>query len=122
MQLDLSGKRALVTGSTGGIGYAIAKALGELGANVAINGRTQDRVRDAVERLGLHSMLLEPELLAAVEPDVHLVSTLLSLRGVLPEQTKETARAVVRTVVAELERPRSRTHWHNGIRICEAFV
>ncbi|GJD74454.1 SDR family NAD(P)-dependent oxidoreductase [Methylobacterium goesingense] len=51
MQLDLSGKRALVTGSTGGIGYAIAKALGELGANVAINGRTQDRVRDAVERL-----------------------------------------------------------------------
>ncbi|KQP82669.1 MULTISPECIES: SDR family oxidoreductase [unclassified Methylobacterium] len=51
MQLDLSGKRALVSGSTTGIGYAIAKALAELGATVAINGRTQDRVRDAVERL-----------------------------------------------------------------------
>jgi Mg-chelatase subunit ChlD len=59
--------------------------------------------RDAVERLGLTRMLLEPELLAAVEPDVHLVGTLLSLNGVLPEETKETARTVVRGVVAELE-------------------
>jgi hypothetical protein len=57
-----------------------------------------------VERLGLTRMLLEPELLAAVEPDVHLVGTLLSLKGVLPERTKETAREVVRTVVAELQR------------------
>jgi hypothetical protein len=60
--------------------------------------------RDAVERLGLTEMLLEPELLAAVEPDVHLVGTLLSLSGVLPETAKETAREVVRSVVAELER------------------
>ncbi|MBB4683055.1 VWA domain-containing protein [Amycolatopsis jiangsuensis] len=59
--------------------------------------------RDAVDRLGLTRMLLEPELLAAVEPDVHLVGTLLSLNGVLPEETKETARTVVRKVVAELE-------------------
>ncbi|MFF0147536.1 VWA domain containing CoxE-like protein [Amycolatopsis sulphurea] len=59
--------------------------------------------RDAVDRLGLTRMLLEPELLAAVEPDVHLVGTLLSLNGVLPEETKETAREVVRKVVAELE-------------------
>ena len=35
MNLDLSGKRALVSGSTSGIGYAIAKALGELGAGLA---------------------------------------------------------------------------------------
>ncbi|QRP49016.1 VWA domain-containing protein [Amycolatopsis sp. FDAARGOS 1241] len=59
--------------------------------------------RDAVDRLGLTRMLMEPELLSAVEPDVHLVGTLLSLNGVLPEETKETARSVVRTVVAELE-------------------
>lgn len=59
--------------------------------------------RDAVDRLGLTRMLMEPELLSAVEPDVHLVGTLLSLSGVLPEETKETARSVVRTVVAELE-------------------
>src|SRR5215218_9540677 len=60
--------------------------------------------QDALERLGLRQMLLEPELLEAVEPDVHLVATLLSLSRVIPERTKETARAVVRKVVDELER------------------
>ncbi|SFW87705.1 VWA domain-containing protein [Amycolatopsis australiensis] len=59
--------------------------------------------RDAVDRLGLTRMLLEKELLSAVEPDVHLVGTLLSLNGVLPEETKETAREVVRKVVEQLE-------------------
>ncbi|HEV7974351.1 VWA domain-containing protein [Amycolatopsis sp.] len=60
--------------------------------------------RDAVERLGLTRLLLEPELLGAVEPDVHLVGTLLALNGVMPERTKETARQVVRRVVEDLER------------------
>lgn len=60
--------------------------------------------QDALERLGLRRMLLEPELLAAVEPDVHLVGTLLSLGSVLPAKTRETARLVVRKVVDELER------------------
>ncbi|KIZ14565.1 von Willebrand factor A [Streptomyces natalensis ATCC 27448] len=60
--------------------------------------------RDAIDRLGLNSLLLEPEMLAAVEADVHLVGTLLSLNKVMPETTKETARAVVRKVVAELEK------------------
>jgi Mg-chelatase subunit ChlD len=60
--------------------------------------------QDALERLGLRQMLLEPELLEAVEPDVHLVATLLSLSRVIPERTKETARGVVRKVVEELER------------------
>jgi Mg-chelatase subunit ChlD len=49
-------------------------------------------------------MLLEPEMLEAVEPDVHLVATLLSLSRVMPNKTKDTARAVVRKVVDELER------------------
>ncbi|MFR9757061.1 VWA domain-containing protein [Streptomyces sp. TR06-5] len=60
--------------------------------------------RDAVDRLGLASLLLEPEMLESVEPDVHLVGTLLSLRSALPESSRESARAVVRTVVAQLER------------------
>ncbi|WP_019548695.1 VWA domain-containing protein [Streptomyces sulphureus] len=60
--------------------------------------------RDAIGRLGLGALLTEPEMLEAVEPDVHLVGTLLSLREALPEQSREAARAVVRTVVAELER------------------
>ncbi len=60
--------------------------------------------RDAIDRLGLAALLLEPEMLAAVEPDVRLVGTLLSLGQAMPEATKETARAVVRKVVEDLER------------------
>jgi Mg-chelatase subunit ChlD len=60
--------------------------------------------KDAIERLGLTRLLLEPELLDAVEPDVHLVGTLLSLSRVIPEQARESARAVVRTVTSDLER------------------
>ena len=60
--------------------------------------------RDAMDRLGLSELLLEPEMLEALEPDVHLVGTLLSLAKAMPETTKETARAVVRKVVEDLER------------------
>ncbi|MBW4719575.1 VWA domain-containing protein [Saccharothrix obliqua] len=60
--------------------------------------------RDAVDRLGLRQLLLEPELLAGVEPDVHLVGTLLSLSSAIPDRTRETARSVVRSVVADIER------------------
>jgi len=60
--------------------------------------------RDAVDRLGLSSLLLEPEMLEAVEPDVHLVGTLLSLNKAMPQSSRETARAVVRKVVEQLER------------------
>ncbi|MFF2651016.1 VWA domain-containing protein [Streptomyces sp. NPDC058045] len=60
--------------------------------------------RDAIERLDLSSLLLEPEMLQAVEPDVHLVGTLLSLHKAMPETTRETARAVVRQVVRDLEK------------------
>ncbi|WP_405457597.1 MULTISPECIES: VWA domain-containing protein [unclassified Streptomyces] len=60
--------------------------------------------RDAIERLGLAALLLEPEMLDAVEADVHLVGTLLQLGGAMPETTRESARAVVRKVVDDLER------------------
>ncbi|WP_430779998.1 VWA domain-containing protein [Actinoplanes sp. G11-F43] len=59
---------------------------------------------DAIERLDLTRLLLEPEMLAAVEPDVHLAGTLLSLNRVLPDTARETARQVIRTVVDEVER------------------
>ena len=59
--------------------------------------------RDAVDRLGLTRLLLEPEMLDAVEPDVHLVGTLLSLNRVMPETTKATARTVVERVVRQVE-------------------
>jgi Mg-chelatase subunit ChlD len=60
--------------------------------------------KDALERLHLNQMLTEPETLEAIEPDVHLVAILLSLRGILPAKTKATARQVVGKVVAELMR------------------
>lgn len=60
--------------------------------------------RDALERLGLTQLLLEPELLASVEPDIHLVGALLSLNKVMPDKTRETARLVVRRVVDDLEK------------------
>ncbi len=60
--------------------------------------------QDAMERLGIEKMLLEPELLEAIEPDVHLVGTLLSLNKVMPSKTRETARKVVEAVVRELEK------------------
>jgi NAD(P)-dependent dehydrogenase (short-subunit alcohol dehydrogenase family) len=51
MDLQLTGKRAFVSGSTQGIGYAIARALLVEGAAVVVNGRSDGRVQSAVERL-----------------------------------------------------------------------
>ena len=58
--------------------------------------------KDAFERLGLREMLLQPEFLAAVEADVNLVADLMSIRGVMPEKTKDTAREVITKVVEQL--------------------
>jgi VWA domain containing CoxE-like protein len=58
--------------------------------------------KDAFERLNLKSLMLEPEFLATLEADIHLVADLISLRGAIPEKTRETARMVVRKVVNEL--------------------
>ena len=51
MDLQLKGKLALVSGSTAGIGYAIARTLAQEGARVIVNGRTQPAVDEAVARL-----------------------------------------------------------------------
>src|ERR671913_1008372 len=60
--------------------------------------------RDAMDRLGLRELLLEPEMLESVQPDVHLVGTLLALNRAIPDRSRETARAVVRQVTDDLER------------------
>ena len=51
MDLQLTGKKALVTGSTAGIGLAIATALAREGAEVVINGRTGQRVAEAIQKI-----------------------------------------------------------------------
>jgi NAD(P)-dependent dehydrogenase (short-subunit alcohol dehydrogenase family) len=51
MQIELSGRTAVVTGSTAGIGYAIVRGLAETGASVVLNGRTPERVEAALDRL-----------------------------------------------------------------------
>ena len=65
---------------------------------------------DAMERLGLHQLLLEPELMEAVQPDIGMVSTLIGLNRAIPERSRATARAVVKAVTDQLEdRLRART-------------
>ena len=51
MDLQLKGKRAFISGSTRGIGYAVARTLAAEGAAVVLHGRTPDAVHDAVNRL-----------------------------------------------------------------------
>jgi Mg-chelatase subunit ChlD len=91
------------TGGLGASAPSVARWLGDIRTYFP-SGVVQVMQRDAIERLNLKQLLLEPEMLAAVQPDVHLVSTLLSLNKLLPEQTRETARLVVRTVVEQIER------------------
>ncbi|MGU3538771.1 SDR family NAD(P)-dependent oxidoreductase [Methylobacterium sp. A54F] len=81
MDMDLTGRSALVTGSTGGIGYAIAKALAGLGARVGINGRTEARVASAIARLKAEAG--GPEPFAAVG-DVAGAEGVAALVGGLP--------------------------------------
>lgn len=82
---------------------SVARWLGDIRAYFP-STVVQVMQRDAIDRLGLRRLLLEKEMLESVEPDVHLVGTLLSLNHLMPETTKATARAVVARVVAEVER------------------
>ena len=105
---------ALYAGSAAGQG---ARRKGSLGASAPRVARwlgdireffpaqvVQVIQRDAFERLNLRAMLLEPEFLETLEADVHLVADLISLRGAMPDKTRDTARAVVAKVVEELMR------------------
>ncbi|MFQ6391926.1 VWA domain-containing protein [Nocardia sp. KC 131] len=94
-----SGKR---TAGLGGSAPKVARWLGDIRTYFP-STVVEVMQRDAVDRLNLTQLLLEPELLEAVEPDVHLVGTLLSLNSVMPETTKATARMVVEKVVREIE-------------------
>ncbi|MFD3658814.1 VWA domain-containing protein [Streptomyces sp. NPDC058620] len=91
------------SGGLGASAPSVARWLGDIRTYFP-SSVVQVMQRDAIDRLGLSALLLEPEMLEAVEADVHLVGTLLSLNKAMPETTKETARAVVRKVVDDLEK------------------
>lgn len=92
------------TGRHGGLGSSAPKVARWLGDIRTYFPSSVVRVmqQDALERLDLKRMLLEPEMLQAVEADVHLVANLVALASVMPETTKNTARRVVQQVVDEL--------------------
>src|SRR4051812_50162409 len=90
----------------GGLGASaptVARWLGEIRSHFP-SGVVRVVQQDAIDRLGLHRLLLEPEVLEEVTPDVHLAATLMSLRDALPEASRTVARRIVRQVVEDIER------------------
>lgn len=107
-QADMGMDRALSalydSERSGGLGSSqpnVARWLGDIRTYFPAHV-VQVMQRDALERLNLRQMLLQPELLETVEPNVHLVADLLALKSIMPNRTKDTARQVVRGVVEAL--------------------
>ena len=86
----------------GGSSPRLAKWLGDI-RNYFKSDVVTVIQQDAIERRGLKQLLLEPEMLKNVQPNVQLVGTLMSLKGMIPEKAKETARMVVRAVVDQIK-------------------
>src|SRR5687768_17051021 len=97
------GQSAQRKGGLGASAPNVARWLGDI-RQYFPSSVVQVMQADAIERLNLTQLLVEPEMLQAVEPDINLVGTLLSLNKVLPEKARSTARQVVAKVVADLER------------------
>jgi Mg-chelatase subunit ChlD len=104
LQIDKTLEALYDTERTGGLGPSspnVSRWLGDIRTYFP-NTVVKVMQQDALKRLNLTSMLLEKEMLENVEPDVHLVATLMTLSRVIPSKTKDTARQVVRKVVDEL--------------------
>jgi hypothetical protein len=108
---DGAGGAGSRSGGLDGSSPSVARWLGDIRSYFP-SAVVQVMQKDAMERMGLIELLLEPEILEEVQPDVHLVSTLLSLNRVIPGRTKETARLVVGKVVEEVEAKRLREAKH----------
>lgn len=88
-------------GGRGASAPSVARWLGDIRKYFA-SSVVQVMQRDALQRLNMRDMLLQPEMLQSVQPDVHLVASLISLSSVIPASTRATARLVVRKVVDAL--------------------
>ena len=89
-------------GGLGGSSPAVSRWLGDIRTYFP-SSVVQVMQTDAMERLGLRELLLEPEMLRSVQPDINLVTTLISLGKAIPEHSRESARAVVRTLTDQLQ-------------------
>lgn len=106
LQMDQAMEALYDTDRKGGLGPSspnVSRWLGDI-RSFFPNTVVQIMQKDALKRLNLTQMLFEKEMLQNVEPDVHLVATLMTLSRVIPDKTKDTARQVVRKVVDELVR------------------
>ena len=89
-------------GGLGGSAPRVARWLGDI-RRYFPSRVVQVMQADAIDQLGLKQLLLEPEMLEAVEADVHLVATLASLGRIMPQKAKASAREVVGRVVRQVE-------------------
>ena len=97
------GRRAAGGAGRGPSSPVISKWLGDLRSlfDPEIVAVVQN---DAIERKGLKQLLLEPELLEGLEPDLNLASTLLMLKDQIPKKSKESARKFIRKIVEEINK------------------
>ncbi len=96
-------------GGLGGSAPKVSRWLGDIRGYFPTSV-VQVMQADAMDRLGLRQLLLEPEMMESVTPDMNLVTTLVGLGRAIPERSRETARTVVRAVTDQLEeRLRART-------------
>ena len=99
---ELYGEGSNRRGGLGSSSPRVARWLGDIRGYFP-SSVVQVMQADAMDRLGLRQLLLEPEMLRTVQPDIGLVSTLVGLGRVIPEESRETARSVIRQVTKELE-------------------
>lgn len=95
LAIDLAGQKALVTGSTGGIGLAIARRLAEAGAEVVINGRGEERTQAALDEirssvanarvLGFAGDIAKPEVIATLVQEHPHIDILVNNLGIFEE-------------------------------------
>jgi Mg-chelatase subunit ChlD len=100
------GKGGKGGGKRGGLGKSapgVARWLGDI-REFFPSSVVRVMQKDAMDRLNLQSLLLEPETLESMEPDVDLAVNLVALKDVMPKKAKETARVVVNRIVEELKR------------------
>lgn len=99
---ELYGAERKGRGGMGGSAPRVARWLGDIRTYFP-SSVVQVMQGDAMDRLGLRHLLLEPEMLESVEPDISMVTTLMGLGGAIPESSRQTAREIVRAVTKQLE-------------------